>query len=563
MHHVRSAIQVLTFCAIGYATAIVSVTAQTADHPAERVSGSITGRITIGQNPAPGIEVQLLKLDANSSRRTPVAKVTTSATGHYEFTGLEAGSYDVLPVSSTMVLPREGRFAQAGKSVTVDKGEVVKGVDFDLVPGGKITGHVTDNEGWPVTKEGISLLLVGEEGRLLPSSPPNSNGFMTNDRGEYSIYGIPPGRYLVSVGVPYTVGLVAADRRSPYEQTFHPAALEAANAVVVEITAGGKAADVDIVVRRRHKTYEMSGRITESATGRPIANVGITVVVEDKDGNTRANISGVGRSNSTGEFKIAGALPGRYRLYPKNDATSNTYGDSVSFEVSDGNVTGLEIKMRRAGSISGLMVMEGADQATTAKSLAQWEIRAFSRSGDRESTGSAGSKVNVDGSFQLRGLSPGKTQIHIGATVPGLPQEFSILRMERNGVELPGELEIGPGEEITGLKVFLGSGRGVIRGQVKVEGGQLDGVRPYLHYRRDSDPPNSYRSAELDTRGRFVIERLIAGEYELMIGPMSVYVTGEAGGKTMSRMPTVKHRLIVTPGVEAEATLVMALAPLR
>ena len=135
MHHTRSAIQVLTFCALGYATAIVPVTAQTVARPAERVSGSITGRITIGQNPAPGIEVQLLKLDANSSNRNPVAKVTTSETGRYEFIGLEAGSYDVLPVSSTMVLPKEGRFAQAGKSVTVDKGEVVKGVDFDLVPG--------------------------------------------------------------------------------------------------------------------------------------------------------------------------------------------------------------------------------------------------------------------------------------------------------------------------------------------------------------------------------------------------------------------------------------------
>ena len=68
-----------------------------------------------------------------------------------------------------------------------------------------------------MTEESVSLLPVGEEGRLLPLNPSNSSGFMTHDRGEYSLYGIPPGRYLVSVGVPYTVGLVAAGRRSPYD----------------------------------------------------------------------------------------------------------------------------------------------------------------------------------------------------------------------------------------------------------------------------------------------------------------------------------------------------------
>lgn len=56
-----------------------------------------------------------------------------------------------------------------------------------------------------------------------------------------------------------------------------------------------------------------------------------------------------------------------------------------------------------------------------------------------------------------------------------------------------------------------------------------------------------YSHADLDARGHFVIKGLVAGEYELMIGPMSVYVSGKGGSRTMSRMPTVKQIVTVAP----------------
>lgn len=52
------------------------------------------------------------------------------------------------------------------------------------------------------------------------------------------------------------------------------------------------------------------------------------------------------------------------------------------------------------------------------------------------------------------------------------------------------------------------------------------------------------------------------GEYELTIGPMSVEVSGERGGLTMNRMPTVKQTIMVGPGADAEVILVMTLKPL-
>jgi hypothetical protein len=84
-------------------------------------------------------------------------------------------------------------------------------------------------------------------------------------------------------------------------------------------------------------------------------------------------------------------------------------------------------------------------------------------------------------------------------------RSLKILRVESNGVEQHNGIEVGQREQITGARVVIGSG-----------------------------------AVDVDARGRFVIERLFTGDYELMIGPMSVEVTGDAGGKTMSRMPTAK-----------------------
>lgn len=107
----------------------------------------------------------------------------------------------------------------------------------------------------------------------------------------------------------------------------------------------------------------------------------------------------------------------------------------------------------------------------------------------------------------------------------------------------------------------MGSGSSILRGDVKIEGEPLEGVNLSLLYRPKNGKPNSFNHVELDARGHFVITDLMPGEYELMIGPMSVEVSGERGSRTMNRMPTVKQTVVVGAGADAEVTLVMTLKP--
>jgi hypothetical protein len=508
----------------------------------------------------------LLRLDSSSSRRTPGATVKTDEEGRYRFKGVAAGSYDVFPAAPALVLPKQGRYSQPGKTVMVEVGESTEGVDFALTEGGVITGRVTDVDGRPIIEEAVSLNKTAEQGHMLQFIPPIYECLITDDRGIYRVYGVPAGHYLVSVGEPYGAARTGGNKREYYKYTFHPGVTDRAKAVSVEVKEGAETTGVDIIVGRPQKTYAITGRVV-NAENKPLPDIELGVIAHSEDGNSATDASGDWRSDDKGAFLIEGASPGHYLIYPMNDPSSNSFGEPISFDVKNEDVSDLEIKMSRGASISGVVVVEGVNDPSLRDKLSQLGVSAHvqlqgpsTTLRDRSSDTSASSRINGDGSFRVAGLPPGNAMIYLIWNSPSASKEFSILRVERNGQDITNRMVIGQGEQVTGVRVVIGAGSGAIRGQVKIEGGQLEGVRLTLYLRR-AGGANIHRQTELDTNGRFAIEKLVEGDYELMIGPMSVTVTGDAGGKTMSRMPTVKQTVNVNPGAVSEVTLALSLRP--
>jgi protocatechuate 3,4-dioxygenase beta subunit len=535
------------------------------DPTTEIRAGSIAGRVTVGGKPVSGVAVMLLGLDSNSSRRTPAATVKTDEDGRYRFKGVAPGSYDVIPATPALVLPKQGRYGQPGKTVMVEVGESAEGVDFALTEGGVITGRVTDTEGRPVVEEAVSLNKSTEQGHTFQFIPPNYESLITDDRGMYRVYGVPAGRYLVSVGTRY--GSTRGNRREYYKETFHPGVTDRAKAVSVEVKEGAETTGVDIIMGRPQKTYAITGRVVNSEN-RPLPGIELGVVAHSEDGNSSTNTRGGARSDDKGAFRIEGALPGHYLIYPRNDPSSNSFGEPISFDVKNEDVSDLEIKMSRGTTISGVVVVEGVNDPTMRDKISQLGVSAHvslqdpsTALRDRPSDWFASSQISGDGSFRVAGLPTGKAMIYLRWNSPSAPNEFTILRVERNGQDMTNGMVIGQGEQLTGVRVVIGAGNGAIRGQVKIEGGQLEGVRLTLYLRRAGGGPNFHRQTELDTNGRFAIEKLVEGDYELLIGPMGVTVTGDAGVKTMSRLPTVQQTVRVNPGAVSEVTLVLSMKP--
>ncbi|HET9789399.1 MAG TPA: carboxypeptidase regulatory-like domain-containing protein, partial [Pyrinomonadaceae bacterium] len=400
-----------------------------------KISGSISGRITVDGKPKAGLVVELLTTDTNTPRR-PIAKATTSKSGKYVLSNVESGSYDVSPSAPTLVVPNQGKSGQSGKSVTIEAGESVKEIDFDLVSKGSISGRVRDFSGEPVKGQTVELILRGEDNysRSFYSSPPVDR--TTNEKGVYRISGVPPGRYIVKVGTAYGLTAYTASEKSPvyYPETFHPSAGEQSKATVVEVASGRETTDVDITVGSPLKIYEIVGQTIAVATGAPVPNVGLEVITTSANGKGSTRLSGAFRSNANGEFRIPNALPGHYVVAPENDRVSNTYGDPISFEVKDEDVTGLKIPMHSASTLTGIVTIEGIADSPIADVLPKLMISAHTLS-DNQMSSHVTSPINADGAFRITGIRPGKVSLS-SFMLPGGLAAFRLLRIERNGVEL-------------------------------------------------------------------------------------------------------------------------------
>ncbi len=552
-------LKLITLIAV-FASVVFSIQAQ--EPVPDKTSGSISGRITVDGKPKAGLVVELLATDTNGPRRA-IAKTATSKSGNYVLTKVASGTYDVSPSTPTLVVPNQGASGQSGRSVTIEPGESIKGIDFDLVSKGTIRGRVMDVSGEPVKGQTVELILRGEDNYSRPFHSSAPGDHQTNDEGVYHISGVPPGRYIVKVGTAY--GLATYDprqkRRFYYPETFHPNADEASRATVIEVAPGREIADVDITVSRPVKLYEIVGQLIALETGAPVANVGLEIVTTSAKDGRSSHLGGAFRSDANGEFRIPNALPGHYVVAAENDRVSNTYGDPISFDVKDEDVTGLKIPMHSASTVTGIVTIEGNVDLPVADVLSRLMI--YAHTSDNMTGSTVSERVNHDGGFRIAGIRPGKVRLAAFMAPGGPAVPLRLVRIERNGIEMRDGVDVRSGEDINGLRLVFGAGSSVLRGDVKIEGGPLEGVNLHVLYRPTNGEAGSFYSAELDTRQHFVIKGLTPGEYELMIGPMSVEVSGEKGSRMMNRMPTVKQTVVVGAGTDVAVTLVMTLKPDR
>ena len=562
-----SSLKRLLCCSLIVAVAILAHATRNAhgQTPAEKPKGtaSISGRVTVGNKAAAGILITAL---GGTNQQTVAAKATTDADGRYSFEGLAMGQFTVALLAPVYVLPGNSMFGP-GKLVNLSSGEAVEGIDFKLARGGVITGRVTDADGRPLIEERISLTPIDESGAPLRqqySYYSNYQMYQTDDRGVYRIYGLAAGRYKVSSGD--EAGMSAGLRSSGfYQKTYYPSATDAAQASIVELGEGGEAKNIDITLGHRAATYTASGRIVDADTGQLVPGIPFAFGPLQKN-QSQSYIAGMMSpgtpTNSQGEFRLEGLEPGRYGVFistGRPDSASGYYSDPLIFEVLDGDVTNLEIKARRGLNLSGAIVAESITDKSALVRLSSIRISANVTPAPvavRVFPSTSSSAIGPDGSFQLTGLRPGKASLYLSSSSGRDGNGFLITRIEHNGVPQAQLVDIQPGADTTGVRIFLAYGTGVIRGRVKFEGGTLPSDSMLMvMLRREGVPTRG--GTQVDSRGQFVIENLAAGTYEVMIELVNL---GPVRPPPRPSMP-VKQTVTVSDGTESQVLLTLDLNP--
>ncbi len=537
-------------------------------------TASISGRVTIAGKAAvnakvvvknrPALENQGLSIALSESGRGEDHVVLTDAEGRYRVTNLPEGKYEAHVLLGGSVREKPSPNESLIESFTLDEGESRENVDFALVRGGVITGRVTDAYGRPLIARAVSLQVVNEVGRtqdvrnlqVFQGQMTEFDMFQTDDRGVYRIFGVRAGRYLVSAGGDSGMALVAG-AGGDYLRAWHPGVADENLAKFIEVAAGGEVTGVDIRLSVARKTYEASGRVIDDETERPIAGAFISCAKVGGSGEDMDfGLPGAApKTDEQGNFRISGLTSGQYQLSLGDFAALLTgdggshYSDRVKFEIQSADVVGVEIRAKRGATISGVAVIEDADQS--AKSgLSQTMIMAhYTPTSPMELVSS---RIGGDGSFSLKGLRPGKVMIQASSATA-----LNIKLIERGGVEMSDGIVITGREEISGVRIVLGKGSCVIRGQVKVTGGEAPKNWQW-DVRVSSEKEGgaalsvgSGDSVEVDEKGRFVIEGLLPGEYQLRltggtISPPNVDLD--------IPMP-ITQKVVVTKGQEARVTI--------
>lgn len=525
----------------------VAASTQAQSSDAKEQTASISGKVTLKSKPVAGIVVVAMEANYGGGWKRARHRATTDDEGNYRITDITPGNYYAFPLSPALAEKQQSR-----RLLTVAAGESIRDIDFTMVRGGVITGQITNTDGQPLIEESVNIMPVDS----LPEYMPNAVGIQTDDRGIYRAFGLRPGKYKVAIG--QTVrGIPNLMRQTP-GQTFYPSVTELNKATVIEVTEGSETTNIDIVVSTAPSTFTASGRVIDS-DGKPVPNV--VFGVQQTDGNHTLSAAGASGSNSAGEFKLMSLLPGKYTIYIAAPETTDFRAEPFTFEVIDRDVTDLEIKAKKGASLSGMVVLEGSYEKSVAARLKGLRVYAWVEQASEQLNGSRSAIVGADGSFRIAGLPGGNAQVAFADYEDQKAREFEILRVEHNGLPQSGGVSLRDGEESGGVRIIVKHLKltGAIRGQVKIENGELPPFGRIIVsiIGADDNPSRSARlslpSPEVDSRGRFFLDRLAPGTYDVRA---SVF---EPGKRISPDAP--KLLVTVTDNGVAEVNITIKLKP--
>jgi len=360
------------------------------------------------QQPAPG-SIQGLVTDSSSNM--PLSKVTvelrspgaaaaiastiTDSEGRFFLFNVKPAGYRVVAMRSGYANSEPGQRHVGGPSqpVAVAAGQRISDLRIAMTRAGAISGHVLDN-GVPVgIADVVAITVTYIEGQ------PNFSLLLTsrtNDLGEYHIFWLPPGKYVVMAIVwdtasnaPYFMtpdgsndntfvtarrslravfnrasGSGAAENEA-HVPFFYPGTPDPQSATIMEIRPGAELRNIDIhasALPTRHVKGTVSGIFaTPNAanaaairaglpSGPSVRMIPLQAVLNTND----AQVPSV-NAEANGSFEIKNVIAGRYLLI----ATSGALTGSVPVEVRDRDIDGIGVTLGQGLSASGQVALDG------------------------------------------------------------------------------------------------------------------------------------------------------------------------------------------------------------
>jgi hypothetical protein len=315
---------------------------------------------------------------------------STGSDGRFEFKNLVPGSYKLTVSKSGYLDGGYGKRGPNGQPLTlkVETSQSIKDLRMTMVPTGAISGRVYDISGEPLANVSVQALKYTyseERGRVLTAI----KSVLTDDRGEYRLFWLPPGKYYISATPPGTrsaglvymtttggghlQGFVLDSRGVPtedrggaieklgeaYVPIYYPGVPDEQDAQLIDLGPGAEVRE-DFGLSRA-TARKVRGVVIDAATGQPTNSASVVLI---SPGGLRGQFPLI--PSSDGTFEISDVLPGSYFLSATSRVvdrttreTSRVSGAQIPVVVGDADVDRLSVVLAPGADISGQLIVDG------------------------------------------------------------------------------------------------------------------------------------------------------------------------------------------------------------
>jgi hypothetical protein len=467
-----------------------------------------------------------ITITRTSSPQTPqpvaspnIPVVTTDSQGRFTVKDLDPGSYVLNAVRNGFARQQYGERApgRPGTPLSIGAGQALKDLVFRLVPAATISGRISDPTGEPLAGITVQVLRSTYDGTGRRTFQPVGTAH-TDDRGEYRVYWITPGRYYVAAGSggwPIDIVLVNGVNSNEYVepgyvQTFYPGTTDSSSAAAIELQPGTEIRTIDFTLRQQ-QVYQIRGRLFDARTGQFPKMASFTLMSRTPGAPLAPPRNSYNGANGT--FELRDVPPGAYWLRaiaidtsaPPTAAHVSRNAAQIPIDVSNADVANVVLAFTPGFSVAGRIAMDDGSPVQNPERLrvmlAPTEPTMFSPP----------PTLRPDATFLIENIQPGDYRI----SVSPLPPNTYIKSVQLGQTDVAAGVAIS-GPVSDGLAVVLGTKPGEIAGRVvDKEQKPMRGIQGVLIPDRQRGRRELYRTAISDQNGQFTIRNVAPGDYKL------------------------------------------------
>jgi hypothetical protein len=460
--------------------------------------------------------IVMMRLDPTPGESGMPASYSTSsdANGQFSMKDLDPGRYRLTANRNgyvTLIYGARG-FNKPGTMISLSRQQNLTDLALKMTPQSVITGRILDDEGEPVANVHVTLqgyrYMQGRK-QLMATGGGNN----TNDLGEYRVFGISPGKYIVSATLQANEPMISIDRSADagpeegFVATYYPGTTDPAAATQIDVAAGAQLRGIDLVLSKS-RTVHVKGHVTHGLSGRPNA----TVFIVPRNSGGFGGMVRNSHVDPAGNFDIRGVSPGAYTLTAVvNDGNTPRQG-RVPVEVGTANVDGVNITAGTGVTVKGVI---RADSDSSTIDLSNVRVTLQQREPGMM-FGGPGETRDEHGGFELKNASPD----HYNFYVYGLPQGAYVKSVRAGQTDvLASGLDLTSGAAPESIDVVISPRGASVTGTVQNEKtgnpapGAMVVLLPQEKERREQQ--TYFKLINADQTGAFSLSGIAPGEYRL------------------------------------------------